>query len=142
LFHNEAVKRCGHVALIPIVLVAFPAWFALFNHCALNAAFLSAPAQTRNECPLHAKPTAPPQKDAPGQLPCCKILRVLVATPARIPEVSVVAVDFVFTEPPLVAPPKISFHLPTLGTGPPGRCSFAELILQRSLFAHAPPRFA
>jgi hypothetical protein len=26
-----------------------------------------------------------------------------------------------------------------LDTGPPGARSFAELILQRSLFAHAPP---
>jgi hypothetical protein len=26
-----------------------------------------------------------------------------------------------------------------LDTGPPGACSFAELILQRSLLAHAPP---
>jgi hypothetical protein len=33
----------------------------------------------------------------------------------------------------------VSFACATLDTGPPGSISFAELILQRSILAHAPP---
>jgi len=77
------------------------------------------------------------------QTECCKILRAVSTTPAKI--LAPAIVDLIHVDLPLVkfapfAPPKISFTPLTLDTGPPGRTSFVELI--GSIRAHAPPSLA
>lgn len=74
---------------------------------------------------------------------CCKILRAVSTTPAKIlaPAITdLVHVDLAFATLSVFEPPKISFTPATLDTGPPGTTSFVELI--GSMRAHAPPLFA
>jgi hypothetical protein len=72
-------------------------------------------------------------------------LRAIVANsvkdPARI-VIDLTDVDIPFAKLVVFARSKISFSSAALDTGPPGAFSFAELILQQSLRAHAPPFLA
>ena len=88
-------------------------------------------------CPMHSAPTK--QKPAP-KTPCCKDLRAVVAKwmGATMPGVRLIC-------PRDYAPeifrrlPRVAIENEGLDTGPPGRVSFAELVLQESMLAHAPP---
>jgi hypothetical protein len=124
-----------------IVVVAICSWFAISNHCAFAA--LAAKTDTESHgCPFHSKPKEKPS----GEAQCCKILRAV--TPAATKswarddaklsnagdcwsERAFAVTDSQTTPAPLL-----------LDTGPPNAHSFAELILQRSLLAHAPPSLA
>ena len=129
----KAVTRCA------VVLIAICSWFAISNHCAF-AAVTTKIDSVRTECPFHSKPTK--QKQEPSQLQCCKILRAVVLAQtkswarddAKFFDVDLCVEEFAH----LALAPNAQASLP-LDTGPPSARSFAELILQRSLFAHAPP---
>jgi hypothetical protein len=89
-------------------------------------------------CPFHSKPTKP--QSQPAGIECCKILRAVSTTPAKILApaiVDLVQVDRALDAVAIFATPKISFTPTTLDTGPPGRTLFVELI--ESMRAHAPP---
>lgn len=112
-------------------------WLAISNHCAL-AAFSIAPSATVS-CPMHS----PAQQKGDTGLICCKILRAASA-PAIVKAVAPASqllnaftADLATAVSPrdLLAQPR----LVTLDTGPLGIGNFAELVLQRSLRAHAPP---
>jgi hypothetical protein len=129
---------------IAIIMLMSIAWFALSNHCLLGAASAGV-AAAPNECPMHMKSSgnAPVKDDNNrGAMPCCKTLRAVMTA-----KLSVVAntLDFVLREYFLAAIlPEIlqsSRGLLALDTGPPGALSFSESVLQRSILAHAPPRF-
>jgi hypothetical protein len=120
-----------------IVLIAICSWFAISNHC-IFAALASVDAPS-NECPFHSKPK---EKPATG-VQCCKTLRAVASVPAK---------DWARDDTKLsdavtysgnrwlgVLYSQPAFVLLSFDTGPPGVRSFAELILQRSLLAHAPP---
>jgi hypothetical protein len=127
----KAAARCLIVAL------TICSWIAISNHCALRAITTTTGA-TQNVCPFHSKPTKP--QPQPGGTECCKILRAVSTTPAKILApaiVDLVCVDLAFDTLAVFPPPKISFTPATLDTGPPGRTSFVELI--GSMRAHAPP---
>jgi len=123
-----------------IVLIAICAWFAISNHCVVAA--LATNNTPSRECPFHSKPKEKPSTGAQ----CCKILRAVASVPARswsrddtkLSDTDVCrdvcALTSAYSQPTLV--PLF------LDTGPPGVPSFAELILQRSLLAHAPPTLA
>jgi hypothetical protein len=128
------VSRAG------VIVVLIASWLGVSNHCALAASIPEKPTQRTSECPFHSSP-AKPQKQSPAQ-PCCKILRAILATPAKVPARLVVGVrnvDLGFVEFVVFAPPRICPNPNALDTGPPGAISFAELILQRSILSHAPP---
>jgi hypothetical protein len=123
-------------------VVVIPAWLAISNHCALGvtAAIEAKPAP--DECPFHAKQSAPSNQKPSSDSPCCKILRAIAVSSAKNLARSIVDlayVDLSFTKFIVVSPPKIFFGCATLDTGPPGKTSFAQLI--RSMRAHAPPKF-
>ena len=125
------------------VLITISAWLAISNHCALGAFTPEAKKPAADECPFHAKKSAPVKQKQSSGLPCCKILRATAASPAKNFAKAIVDLsnlDLLFAKLIVLAPPKISFHSPTLDTGPPGKTSFVELI--GSLRAHAPPLFA
>ena len=127
-----ATTRCA------VVVIAICSWIAISNHCAFAAVAAENKAETG--CPFHSKPAK--QKEQSSQVQCCKILRAVVFAKtkdwarndakfcdANFPvQTSTIVVCCARTVPPLL-----------LDTGPPGTFSFAELILQRSLLAHAPP---
>jgi len=127
----KATARCL-IAAITIV-----SWIAISNHCAIRALTTKVDA-TQSGCPFHSKPAKPQQQ--PAATECCKILRAVSTTPAKILApaiVDVVPVDFAFDPIAVLPSPKITFLPATLDTGPPGRTSFVELI--GSMRAHAPP---
>ena len=121
------------------VVIAICSWIAVSNHCAF-AAVASEIDKTQTECPFHSKPVK--QKEQSSQVQCCKILRAVVFAKtkdwarddAKLCDANfpVQTVAFFVDSSRPVAPL-------LLDTGPPGAFSFAELILQRSLLAHAPP---
>jgi hypothetical protein len=132
----KAVTRALTVAL------AAASWIAISNHCAFAAVRTQAnPVQS--ECPFHSKPAKP--QPVPAGVQCCKILRAITTAPAKTAARAIVDlphVDLAFGSFIFFAPAKISFVVSALDTGPPDRLSFAELVLQRSILAHAPPLFA
>jgi hypothetical protein len=123
-----------------IVVVAICSWFAISNHCAFAA--LATDSMPSRECPFHSKPKEKPSTGAQ----CCKILRAVASAPAKswsrddtkLSDADAYRDECAFTS---------AYSQPTLvplslDTGPPRVRSFAELILQRSLLAHAPPSLA
>ncbi len=121
------------------VAIAICSWIAVSNHCAF-AAVSAEINKGQTECPFHSKPAK--QKEQSSQVQCCKVLRAVVLAKTKDwarddtkfcdANFPVEAGAFVVYPPQAVAPL-------LLDTGPPSAFSFAELILQQSLFAHAPP---
>ena len=119
--------------------LAICAWIAVSNHCAF-AAVATEIDKGQTECPFHSKPAK--QKEQSSQVQCCKILRAVVFAKTKDWERN----DAKFSEAnfPAQTNALLAHRLRTIDpllvdTGPPGAFSFAELILQQSLLAHAPP---
>jgi hypothetical protein len=94
-------------------------------------------------CPFHSKPAKQEKQSTGAQ--CCKILRAIAPVVSK----SWTRDDATFSDVDLFSDDRIcNEHLRTppsswfLDTGPPDAQSFAELILQQSLLAHAPPFLA
>ena len=129
----NAVTRYAGVA------IAICSWIAVSNHCAF-AAFAAEIDKTQTECPFHSKPAK--QKEQSSQVQCCKVLRAVVPTIAKSwapSERDVSDIHFPFEDCRLLGYFREPLAPLLLDTGPPDAHSFAELILQRSLLAHAPP---
>jgi hypothetical protein len=140
----KAGTRCA------VALVAICSWFAISNHCAFAAIAACGPGcqpvslhrqdAAATQCPFHSTPAK--QKQEPSQLQCCKILRAVVFAQTKSwarDDAKFFDVDLCVEEVTLVALLPYVQASWSLDTGPPGALSFAELILQRSLLAHAPP---
>ena len=137
---SNTVERPPKIMSILTVLVTMSAWLAISNHCALGAVAPEAK-PSPDQCPFHAKKSAPAKQKESSSLPCCKILRATVASTAKNFAKPIVDLPpLVFTKLIVLAPPKISFHSSTLDTGPPGETSVAELI--ESSPWRAPPALA
>ena len=128
--------RCAGVA------IAICSWIAISNHCAF-AAIATQTESAQPACPFHSKQAD--QKQQSSQAQCCKILRAVVLAQSK----SWVRQDADFSHVDLYVEERafVGCSLRTLApllldTGPPEAHSFAELILQQSLFAHAPPSLA
>jgi len=128
-----------------VALVAV-SWLAVSNHCALGLAAIemhssdTVSAQA-HDCCASAVPGQPkPAKDP--ATPCCKTLQALSVSPAKSFEANV-TISFggpLACSMPAIATLRIGpVAYRFLNTGPPDGKSFAESVLQRSLFAHAPP---
>jgi hypothetical protein len=128
--------RCAGIA------ITICSWIAISNHCAF-AAMATTANSAEAACPFHSKP--PNQKQQSSQAQCCKILRAVVLAQSKNwarQDADFSDVDFYVKECALVACSLPALAPLLLDTGPPGTHSFAELILQQSLFAHAPPSLA
>jgi hypothetical protein len=130
----KAIVRSASVA------IAICSWIAISNHCAF-AAIATTIDSTQSACPFHSKPA----KQQSSQVQCCKILRGIVFAQSKVWARD----DAKFSDSVLCTEKSAAFASSSrtlvplfLDTGPPGTRSFAELILQRSLLAHAPPFFA
>src|SRR5437763_2018506 len=76
---------------------------------------------------------------------CCKILRAIAPAAAKSwmrDHANFSSANLSLEEPAYARYSRIALAPRSLDTGPPGAHSFAELILQRSLLAHAPPSLA
>jgi hypothetical protein len=132
-----------------VVVIAICSWFAVSNHCAFAAVAAGGTGcqpvshdrqdADATECPFHSKPAK--QKEQSTQIQCCKILRAIVLEETK----SWARDDAKFSNLDLWVESFVPFGQPHAGvpllldTGPPVAFSFAELTLQRSLLAHAPP---
>jgi hypothetical protein len=129
----NATTRCASVA------IAICSWIAVSNHCVF-AAVATEIDKTQSECPFHSKPAK--QNQQSSQVQCCKILRAVVFAKTKgwaRDDAKFYDANFPVQACALVVCSSRAVAPLLLGTGPPGAISFAELILQRSLFAHAPP---
>jgi hypothetical protein len=124
------------------VAIAICSWIAISNHCAFAAATAEIN-KAQSACPFHSKPAKEKQQSSQAQ--CCKILRAVVFAHSKTWErdqTDFSNADLCAEERALIM---CSLRTPApllLDTGPPDAHSFAELILQKSLFAHAPPSLA
>jgi len=124
------------------VAIAICSWIAVSNHCAF-AAVATEIDTAQTDCPFHSKPAK--QKKQSSQVQCCKVLRAVVfaktkdwtRNDAKFCNANFPAQAGVF----VVCSSRVVAPL-LLDTGPPGAFSFAELVLQQSLPAHAPPFLA
>lgn len=130
----KAITRCA------LVTIAICSWIAVTNHCAFAAAAKEID-NAQSECPFHSKPAK--EKEQSSQVQCCKILRGVVFAQSKGWKHD----DAKFTDADFSAEMGVSLACSlrtvaslSLDTGPPLHSfSFAELILQQSLLAHAPP---
>ena len=127
-----------------VALVTLLAWFAISNHCLLGAIEASAGKPVAH---CHGKQPSPAKNNGSDQeSPCCKTLRATVAVPVKAPQAQpdpdlFLSYGFVsqihaFDDRQLEC---VSYFA---DTGPPGSSTFAELVLQQSVLAHAPPSLA
>jgi len=122
-----------------IAAITICSWIAVSNHCVF-AAVATEIHKAQTECPFHSKPAK--QKQQSSQVQCCKILRAVVLTQSKSwarDDGNFSDVDLLLEESALIARSSRTVAPLLLDTGPPRAFSFAELILQRSLLAHAPP---
>jgi len=133
-------------ALLTLLLVM--SWLVTTSHCSLAAA-TSAPAtsaaEEAGECPMHssksAQQPAPTKKNGCADLFCCKNLPAAKPLPGVFvskPPIISVFVDRSNHHDQLDLKFPIK-QAPVLDTGPPSPDNFIELVLQRSIPAHAPP---
>jgi hypothetical protein len=119
--------------------IAICSLIAISNHCAF-ATIATGTDSTRVTCPFHSKPAK--QKQRSSQVQCCKILRAIIHGQAKSwarDDAAFSNVDLYPEEFWLIVHSQVRLVPLFLDTGPPGAHSFAELILQQSLLAHAPP---
>jgi hypothetical protein len=124
------------------VAIAIFSWLAISNHCAFGA-IADRGRETQSACPFHSEPVKP--QPPPSTTQCCKILRAVVPVVTKSWErddAKISAVDLRVDEFTFVAYSHTTSAPLFLDTGPPKARTFAELILQRSLLAHAPPASA
>lgn len=146
LIEEGAMRRARDKAIrMSVVLTTIVAWLSISNHCALGSLVAAKTQCAMAQMHCHASQPSPAKKSSEEEMPCCKVLR---ATLAKDPTVDPGFIKFAQpTDYPKAVESVWSSSLPhavignELDTGPPFVSSFAELILQRSLFAHAPPFF-
>ena len=122
-----------------LILFCLSAWFALSNHCVLAIPSAGEASDTeQGGCPMHA---TTPKKTPAAKTPCCKDIRaVVVKMVAKVLTYAVrpaSPVDQPATD--CLVPPRRATAVAGLATGPPPAATFAEVVLQTSVLAHAPP---
>lgn len=120
-----------------MVVLTITGWIAASNHCALAALPGAAAGDTFCHGGMH-RPAKAPVGDE--QSPCCKTLRAVAVKNAPMGG-EVFDGAYAFSANGLGTRFQTR-QLRPLESGPPDRATFVELVLQRSLLAHAPPSFA
>ena len=133
----RAIARCL------IIAIAICSWFAISNHCAFASLATKTDSVTIG-CPFHSNPAKQEKPSAGAQ--CCKILRAIASAATKSwtrDDAKFSEADRYYDERALITEYSQTTLVPLfLDTGPPDARSFAELTLQRSLLAHAPPSVA
>ena len=130
------------VVRIVIVLVMSISWFALANHCELAAAVASLQEQSHSCCKKDKEANKIPARNVPQNgSKCCKAAHPVIISASKkpvSPELSFTPHSFFVAAVLFPDVPQLT-TIAELDTGPPFVSSFAEVVLQRSLLAHAPP---
>ena len=125
-----AIRRLATLLLVAV-------WFVASNHCALGLMQGARMAKDHAGCCSHGKPEKKPVNE------CCKALLGMLPATAKVAALHA-APEFAPEWPAFVEKtgwmPAGKIGGECFETGPPRESrSFAELVLQRSLRAHAPP---
>ncbi len=128
-----------------IAIITTVAWFFISNHCVL-AEFKSAP-KAAASCHQPCCGDQPPAKSkSECAVECCKTLRATLSGAAKAfagYDTSLFAIQFYFIGPiAFTNESELTLSVLEFDTGPPFAKTFAELTLQRSILAHAPPSLA
>lgn len=138
------IQQSAKPSAVIIVLMSAVAWLAISNHCALAVLRPAADALAIH-ARCHSDSPSPAKKTNDEELPCCKVLRATIASnlaaPADLQTGVMRTQDFITAELLTLGEDHVQPLPEEIDTGPPFASSYAELILQRSLFAHAPPSF-
>lgn len=140
-FSKSSMLRNSKSFRLVIVALSAAAWFVASNHCVLAAT----PTKDKaSGCPMHTQKQHAPQPakgNGCGDLPCCKNLQATtIASAKAIAKPIWLGALQPFFAVPVTTIKAASLQIsPILDNGPPGENSFAELVLQRSILAHAPP---
>jgi hypothetical protein len=128
--------------VVAIIMTVAVAWLFASNHCALAAVESPAKPASEHTCCHSGKGASQPPGHA---MQCCKALAAPVPNVIGAPAVHLQELQPAWFQASRV---QASAEAPILAvdtasdTGPPrGALSFAVLILNRSLLAHAPPHF-
>jgi hypothetical protein len=123
------------------LLAAF-AWLVLSNHCALSLIiFENQPVSTQaaDGCCAH-RPPLQPQSPHNDNLPCCKKSPALMAISIQSLSRQICSLGSVAISSLPEARSELAIESRLLlDTGPPRHDLFVQMVLQRSLPAHAPP---
>lgn len=128
---------------ISVVLTTIVAWLSISNHCAVGGMVAAKTRSPMAQMHCHGNQPSPSKKSGEEEMPCCKVLRATLAGQGKI--VQVASKDFlpfpnwVIAQVIFADDAQLRRLAEELDTGPPFVDSFAESVLQRSLFAHAPP---
>jgi len=141
------MNRNRPTAMLLLALLAGASWLFCIGPCALGPFQLGGMETEICEsggcapCENESQPSEPggSSRECLAQ---CQSLRVAIApTPAAAPAWALESIEGVpFAEPARLSPVSVARCRRALDTGPPFARSFAELVLQESLFSHAPPR--
>jgi len=131
--------RQSRAPLVAIVSIVITAWLFASNHCALAALASATQQASAHDC-CHSENGKTPERS----VQCCDALNAPSPTPTIAPVVQFTELMPAWSPLPLyvLAPPEalpVDVLQPSIG--PPGLGSFAILVLNRSLLAHAPPVF-
>jgi hypothetical protein len=138
-------EACGaSMARLLTVIITAVAWFFISNHCVL--AELQRASETKASCHQPCCGNQPPAKNTTETATeCCKTLRAALAGAGKDfagYDTSLFALQFYFVGSVISTNDSRPVPVLELDTGPPFAKTFAELTLQRSILALAPPSLA
>ncbi len=140
---NILSRRINKLSRMVTVLLTLLAWFSISNHC-LFGAMLATGQSAMASMHCHGDPSSPSKSgDGKDRLPCCKVLRATITSQVKLAPAT--GEDLYLSSSSILAESirtnDAQFHRAPLhpDAGPPLAVSFAESVLQQSIFAHAPP---
>ena len=136
IFRAFAVRTASSIVCLLL-------WFFASNHCAFATLGNAGTAKSKvvGTCSHCAAAKGDGKSSPAGVNGCCKELRVTSAfgKPFQLGLVQVPSLSLLPALDALLLSLAARTISVAVDTGPPGTHSFAELVLQRSLLAHAPP---
>jgi hypothetical protein len=143
------VARYTKVGRVFLTLLLAASWNLATVHCAFSAVatsrVVSTASEAADECPMHAAKKAAPEpskKKGCTDSPCCKTLPASAAATASFPgklQVDPTPIRYFSICDGHTAAAAVCRSSSALDTGPPGTDAFIEIVVRRSVRAHAPP---
>ena len=127
-----------------MVLLVAAGWFVLSNHCVLGVGLEMAHAKAAHVCCENGSTTSAKDHSAPdGTIVCCKAVQAVAQDAAKVDNLKPNLAHLLFAVAWILELERQDESRAVLNirgdTLPPSAISFSELVLQRSLLAHAPP---
>lgn len=127
-----------------VVFLVAAGWFVLSNHCVLGMELEMAHANAAHVCCENGSTTSATDQPVPnGTIVCCKAVQAVAQDAAKMDNIKPNLAQLLFAVAWILELERQDESRAVLNirgdTLPPSAISFSELVLQRSLLAHAPP---